>query len=195
MKNQSSFKKGHKHKLSSIRKISKAHKGKKLSNEHRKKISNSLKGKKAWNKGLSMPEYVKEKISRNRKGKPSSMGMLGKKVSEKTKLKMSLAHKGEKSYLWKGGISTYERKLWHNNHRRVRKLGNGGSHTQGEWELLKIQYNLTCPACKKQEPKIILSVDHIISLKNGGSDNIDNIQPLCRSCNSIKNSKNKKYEI
>jgi 5-methylcytosine-specific restriction endonuclease McrA len=133
----------------------------------------------------------------------------GRKLSLETRKKMSNRMKGhfsgEDNPKWKGGISklkdykkekhkrwvsnNYERKLWLNNQRRIRKIGNGGSHTQGEWETLKAQYNWTCPCCRKLEPEITLSRDHIIPLSKGGSDNIENIQPLCRSCNSSKNNK------
>ena len=63
-----------------------------------------------------------------------------------------------------------------------------GSHTQGEWELLKKQYAYTCPACGKSEPEITLTEDHVIPLSKGGSDYIENIQPLCKSCNSKKHT-------
>jgi len=77
--------------------------------------------------------------------------------------------------------------------RRARKLGAEGSHTSGEWETLKAQYNWTCPFCRRSEPKIKLTEDHIIPLSRGGSDNIENIQPLCRSCNARKFTKIIKY--
>ncbi len=107
----------------------------------------------------------------------------------KTKEKLRELHKGSKCNFWKGGIYNYDRKLFLNMRRRVRRLGNGGTHTQGEWETLKAQYNWTCPACLKPEPEIKLTEDHIIPLSKGGSDNIENIQPLCRSCNCRKSTK------
>ncbi len=69
---------------------------------------------------------------------------------------------------------------------KVRKKNAIGSHTLDEWETLKVKYGWTCPDCKKREPEIILTEDHIIPLSKGGLNNIENIQPLCRSCNSKK---------
>jgi len=125
-------------------------------------------------------ENHKKKLSIASKGEKNPF--FGKHHSEKSKKKISQS----KIKTGSKHISGYERKLWHNNRRRIIKLGNGGLHTLGEWESLKAQYNWTCPHCGKKEPKVRLSRDHIIPLSKGGSDNIENIQPLCRSCNSRK---------
>ena len=79
------------------------------------------------------------------------------------------------------------------NSRRARKLEAKGSHTNEEWQALKAFYNFKCLRCGKQEPNIKLTRDHVIPLTQGGTDSIDNVQPLCARCNSKKNYKHIDY--
>lgn len=87
-----------------------------------------------------------------------------------------------------------DRKREYTRKRRNIQFDAEGSHTQGEWETLKKQYGYTCPSCHLKEPEIKLTEDHIIPLVKGGSDFIENIQPLCGSCNCKKHTKTIKYE-
>lgn len=70
--------------------------------------------------------------------------------------------------------------------RYAREHDANGSHTLKEWDEIKEKFNNLCAGCFK--PKF-LTRDHIHPLSKGGSNYIDNIQPLCRSCNSRKNNK------
>jgi len=158
-------------------------------------------------KGSKLTKEHKMKLSQAKSGKylGKNNPFFGKKHSQKSKDKMSKTSKknhpkywlgkirprGENNPKWKGG---YENKLAHNRRRLAIKRGASGSHTLYDWELLKKQYNYVCPCCNKSEPKIILTEDHIIPLSKGGSDNIENIQPLCKKCNSIKHDKIIKYD-
>jgi len=91
----------------------------------------------------------------------------------------------ENNPTWKGG---YEHKL-KLNRERVLKVKVLGSHSPQEWNDLKVMYNFMCLCCKKQEPDVTLTRDHIIPISKGGSNDISNLQPLCKSCNSRKYNK------
>lgn len=79
--------------------------------------------------------------------------------------------------------------------RVLRKKTNGGSHTFKEWLQLKEAYRFTCPCCGVKEPDIKLTIDHIEPISLGGTDDINNIQPLCIKCNMSKSVKTIKYEV
>ena len=151
------------------------------------------KGLVPWNKGVPISLETKAKMTSKLKGR--KVWNKGKKFSEESRRKMSIAKTGDKSPKWKGGISkmrSYKRMM------KIaflkRKLEVGGMHTKEQWEILKAQYNWTCPCCGRSEPQIKLTGDHIIPISKGGSDNIENIQPLCKSCNSKKHTKIIEYK-
>lgn len=67
---------------------------------------------------------------------------------------------------------------------------NGARHTEQQWQYLLWRTNGRCAKCQcfgtKDNP---ITKDHIIPLSLGGTDNINNIQPLCRQCNSWKGTR------
>jgi 5-methylcytosine-specific restriction endonuclease McrA len=71
--------------------------------------------------------------------------------------------------------------------RRAKKRGNGGSFTPQEWNDLCHKHGNKCLMCGRSD--VILTVDHVIPISWGGSNLIENIQPLCRSCNCSKGAR------
>jgi 5-methylcytosine-specific restriction endonuclease McrA len=73
-----------------------------------------------------------------------------------------------------------------NHIRRARRRGAEGTFTEAEWISALEKYGCKCLRCGSSEN---LTRDHVIPLSRGGTNTIDNIQPLCISCNSWKHTK------
>lgn len=183
--------------------MSLSRKGIVFSEETKRKMSMAKKGKpnpkmsviqkERWAKGYISPSIFKKGMIPKNKGKDSRVvtkcitcgkDILAYSCGKRRICSIKCTPRGEKSPHWKTGVAFY---LIRN--KRIRE--NGGSHTLDEWETLKAQYNWTCPCCKK---RVELVKDHIIPVARGGSNNIENIQPLCRSCNAKKHVQIIKYE-
>ena len=74
--------------------------------------------------------------------------------------------------------------------RRARKEANGGTHSAKEWRNLCAKYNHRCLCCGEAKP---LTIDHVIPLVEGGTNDISNIQPLCLDCNLRKHARTIDY--
>lgn len=74
--------------------------------------------------------------------------------------------------------------------RRARVTQTGGRFTAEEWKQLCDHYGNVCLACGEAKP---LTIDHIVPVVKGGTNDISNIQPLCGNCNSQKSRKTIDY--
>ena len=77
--------------------------------------------------------------------------------------------------------------------RRKRQRRRQAAIAPKEWAALKKRYDNRCVCCGRREPEIRLTQDHIVAVTQGGSGQIDNVQPLCSKCNSKKGSSNTDY--
>ena len=75
---------------------------------------------------------------------------------------------------------------------RAKQAGYQGDHfTVAEWDELVQKCGGRCLRCGSTDED--LTVDHIVPLALGGSNTIDNIQPLCSACNGIKGCETTDY--
>ncbi len=70
--------------------------------------------------------------------------------------------------------------------RRAREAYAPGEHSNEEWNALLQRLGRRCLRCDAEDD---ITKDHIVPLSRGGTNDIENLQPLCRSCNSWKNDR------
>jgi len=73
---------------------------------------------------------------------------------------------------------------WHN-YNSKKKLSSGVI-TADVIEAIFLAYGKKCLACGSRDN---IAIDHVVPITQGGSNLIDNLQPLCRSCNSSKGNR------
>jgi len=154
---------------------------KKWDNEH--KEQNNLNKKKWREKNINK---VKEILKKSRE-------KCKEKIKERDKKyrKENIEKRRIYNNKWYHENIEHSRELYsyHSAMRRANKKNSLGFYTLEDWQMLKKQHNYMCLVCKRKEPEIKLTKDHIVPLSKGGSNYINNIQPLCKSCNSVKNNK------
>src|ERR1017187_3698855 len=200
--------KGKHHSVETKAKIGARARGRYVSLETRQRLSNAGKGrhwtqetrhKQSLRVHRPLSPEARAKISRAHLGKPGHL------LSESARAMLSAMRTGTRNPMygrsgpqspnWQGGISLHPKyRSFTNRRHKIRKSMNGGSHTLQEWLELKMRLNNTCLSCHRKEPEIALTEDHIVPIVHGGSDAIENIQPLSRSCNSRKHTPTINYE-
>ena len=75
--------------------------------------------------------------------------------------------------------------------RKARMLGNGGKHTAMEWAAVKALAGNRCLCCGRSHTvhsngRRGLTRDHVVASKNGGTNDVWQLQPLCSRCNPSK---------
>jgi len=119
--------------------------------------------------------------------KATKLGFKNKRAEEEfayAKEKSERAKKGAQfSVAARRKKAEYGRDRW-KSEQEARKRGR---HTELEWAFLVQFCGNKCLACGVAG--IPLTKDHIISVTDGGSDAILNLQPLCLKCNSTKQQK------
>lgn len=169
-------------------------KGIRLNDKHKAKISASCIG---INQGKKSEE-TKRKISIAKRGISSPKRGIKTGVIPETAFSLGHTPWNKHNFLpkiikqkriLKSKEELLAKKRFRNQRYKASKINALGSHTFDEWLALKLMYKNMCLCCKKQEPEIKLSEDHIMPLSMGGTDDIGNIQPLCVSCNTRKHAK------
>lgn len=69
---------------------------------------------------------------------------------------------------------------------RLEAARSKGTHTAEQWEELVRQLGGRCVMCGVYGESVRLQKDHVVPIYQGGSDGLENIQPLCQPCNTAK---------
>lgn len=139
--------------------------------------------KKYWDDPSKARETKKKDYQKHREKRIAYVNRWTESNQEKVKI-------NKRRYYDKNREVVFKRSAVHIQKRRAWKNNSNGSFTYNEWEALCNKYENKCLCCKKSKK---LTMDHVVPLSRGGSNNIDNIQPLCLLCNMKKGTKTIDY--
>jgi len=77
---------------------------------------------------------------------------------------------------------------------RLSKAKKIGDHTRAEWDEMRNYFGI-CVKCEGRSGLKNIERDHIIPIYQGGSNGIENIQPMCAKCNAAKGAESIDYRI
>ena len=141
------------------------------------------------------PEYVESERARNRAYHATERG---KEVGLAHGRKWRAEHRDEVNAKHRA----YVKDRYHNDpefkehltewfrRRRNVKRSNGGSYDLADWQALVRMAEGKCLCCGKKRK---LELDHIKPVMEGGTSNLENLQPLCRWCNASKGTERIDY--
>ena len=108
-----------------------------------------------------------------------------KSIENRIQERSEKSTKARSSALSKWGNNTNQAKR----SERLTEARKKGKHTKDEWEEIRLFFG-ECVKCGNKEDIV---KDHIIPIYQGGSDGLDNLQPLCRKCNASKGADTTDY--
>lgn len=108
-------------------------------------------------------------------------------LNQKSKLYRKNGHQKEcylRSFRW---LKAHPERVSVYSARRRTRIIDAGFLSVNDWIDVLNRFDNICLRCNKTN--IRLTIDHIIPVSKGGTSDMDNLQPLCKSCNSFKNDK------
>jgi 5-methylcytosine-specific restriction endonuclease McrA len=108
-----------------------------------------------------------------------------KSIENRIQERSEKSSKARTSALSKWGSNTNQAKR----SERLTEARKKATHTKDEWEAMRLFFG-ECVKCGNKED---LVKDHITPIYQGGSDGLENLQPLCRKCNASKGADSTDY--
>ncbi len=155
--------------------------------QSRARYANNVEERRAWNRAYARSE--RGKATRRRydeaRGRQARQARQRERYQADSEYREKTQARNRRLSRERWHASPHAAKV-HNYYWRARQHGVAGTWTARDWEELCAHYGNRCLACGSAGP---LTVDHVIPLEKGGTNDISNIQPLCGPCNRRKGTR------
>ena len=131
-----------------------------------------------------------KKYKQTDKGKISQQKWLKSKAREMCEFRYRQSEKGKRGAVIR--VARYTKKnrdkkaKWDKQYWYRRRGSNAGYM---DWQAISDKFELLGNKCQLCGATERIEIDHILALSKGGTNHIDNLQPLCKPCNSGKGNR------